>query len=314
MINLLNQDLSKHKVLVIGDSILDKYYYGDVNRISPEAPVPVNHVARIKNKLGGAANVANALCTLGLTTSLITHIGNDNNGDVLLSLFNNINLFPIRTKQITTTKIRVLSNNQQMIRLDFENQLNDLYDQNLINLLDREIINNNIIVISDYGKGFCSVNMCHHIINKCNQLNKIIIVDPKKNNWNKYENATYVTPNLKELSDILGYKILNNDNDIRLKALFLCEKFNLQGLLVTRSEKGLSFISANNVIHKATRAQEVIDVCGAGDVVVAIFTLGILSQLDYDEILQLANLAASITISKSGVYNPTINEILDLKI
>jgi len=310
MKDILSQDLSKYKVLVVGDSILDKYYYGEVNRISPEAPVPINHIIEIKNKLGGAANVANALSTLGLNTSLITHIGNDANGNVLLSLFKNINIFPIRTEQITTTKIRILSNNQQMMRLDFEDQLVDLYNLNLINILSREIINNNIIIISDYGKGFCSESICQHIIKQCNQLNKIVIIDPKRNNWNKYKNATYITPNLKELSDIMGHKVLNTDSNIRLKALTLIERFNLTGLLVTRSEKGLSFISNEYIVHKLTQAKEVIDVCGAGDTVVAIFALGLLLKLNFDQILQLANLAASITVSKSGVYNPTINELI----
>ena len=310
MKSILSQDLSKYKVLVVGDSILDKYYYGEVNRISPEAPVPINHITKIKNKLGGAANVANALSTLGVNTSLVTHIGNDTNGNVLLSLFENINLFPIRTEQITTTKIRILSNNQQMIRLDFEDQLTDLYNLNLINILNHEIINNNIIIISDYGKGFCSKKICQHIIKKCNQLNKIVIIDPKKNIWDKYKNATYITPNLKELSDVIGHKVLNNDSNIRLKALTLIEQFNLTGLLVTRSEKGLSFISNEYIIHKLTQVKEVIDVCGAGDTVVAIFALGLLLKLNFDQILQLANLAASITVSKSGVYNPTINELI----
>ena len=312
MKNILLQNLSEYKVLVIGDSILDKYYYGEVNRISPEAPVPINHIIEIKNKLGGAANVANALYTLGLNTSLITHIGNDTNGNILLSLFKNINVFPIITEQITTTKIRILSNNQQMIRLDFEDQLTDLYNLDLINILNHKIINNNIIIISDYGKGFCSENMCQYIIKQCNQLNKIVIIDPKGNNWNKYKNAVYITPNLKELSDVMGHKVLNTDSNIRLKALTLLEKFNLQGILVTRSEKGLSFISNDYIIHKLAQAKEVIDVCGAGDTVVAIFALGILLKLNFDQILQLANLAASITISKSGVYNPTINELIQL--
>lgn len=310
MKSILSQDLSKYKVLVVGDSILDKYYYGEVNRISPEAPVPINHITKIKNKLGGAANVANALSTLGVNTSLITHIGNDTNGNVLLSLFENIDIFPIITEQITTTKIRILSNNQQMIRLDFEDQLIDLYNLDLINILNHKIINNNIIIISDYGKGFCSEKICQHIIKKCNQLNKIVIIDPKKNIWDKYKNATYITPNLKELSDVIGYKVLNNDSNIRLKALTLIEQFNLTGLLVTRSEKGLSFISNEYIVHKLTQAKEVIDVCGAGDTVVAIFVLGLLLKLNFDQILQLANLAASITVSKSGVYNPAINELI----
>ena len=308
MKNLLNQNLNKYKVLVIGDSILDKYYYGNVKRISPEAPVPINHINKCVCKLGGAANVANILYTLGLNTSIITHIGNnDEDGKILFSLFKGINIIPLRTNQRTTTKIRIIGNNQQMLRLDFEEQLNDCYQQINFNSYIEE---NDIIIISDYNKGFCSKKICQYIINKCNQLNKKIIIDPKGSNWNKYKNANFITPNINELN-ALGFNISNNDVDIENISKKVIKQFNFEGILTTRSEQGLSLYT-NKIWHiPAVNVKEVQDPTGAGDVVVAIFALGLLLNINYVDILKLANLAAGITCEYIGTYTPTIKEIIN---
>lgn len=307
---MLNYDLSHIRILVIGDSILDKYYYGEVNRISPEAPVPINHILKTEEKLGGAANVANSLRVLGCKVSIITHIGNDNNGQVLLNLFSDINIFPIRTDQKTTTKVRIIGNNQQMLRLDFEEQLNNLNEKLIVNIINQQINTHDIVIISDYNKGFCTNKICQNTINTCNILNKLVIIDPKGNDWNKYQRANYITPNLAELSEAISHKVINDDSVIEENAKILIDKLNLEGLLVTRSARGLSIINHNDIFHiPVYTALDVVDPTGAGDTVIAVFTLAkALNMPNYDA-AYLANRAASITVMKVGAYSPSKEEI-----
>ena len=302
------------KVLVIGDTILDKYYYSSVNRISPEAPVPIAKVNNIINKLGGAANVANNLLHLNCKVSLLTYLGDDANGKVILDLSKNINIFPIFNAKPTTTKIRIIgNNNQQMLRLDFEEKLKFNSDQLklIFAKIDSLVSNNHAIIISDYNKGFCNYDICRYIISKCQEYNKIVIIDPKGTNWDKYQGATYITPNIKELNDVLFIPIENDNKQIEQAAINLIDKLNLYALLVTRSEKGLSIISNNNINHiPAINSKNVFDVTGAGDTIIAIFTLAkILGLNDYDA-GYIANIAAGITITETGTYTPTLKEII----
>lgn len=313
--NLFN-NAEKCKILVIGDTILDKYYYSSVNRISPEAPVPIAKVNNIINKLGGAANVANNLLHLNCRTSLLTYLGDDANGKIILNLSKDINIFPIFNTKPTTTKIRIIgNNNQQMLRLDFEEKLKFNSDQlKLIYIkIDSLVSNNDAIIISDYNKGFCSYDICRYIISKCQEYNKMIIIDPKEVNWDKYQGATYITPNMKELNDVLFIPIKNNDKQIEQAAINLINKLNLYAILVTRSEKGLSIINSNNNINHipAINSKNVFDVTGAGDTVIAVFTLAkILGLNDYDA-GYIANIAAGITIMEAGTYTPTLQEIIN---
>lgn len=308
--NFLQSDLSKYKILVIGDSILDKYYYGETNRISPEAPVPIVHFLSEKNKLGGAGNVANNLQILGCNTSIITFIGLDNNGQILTNLFKNIKLIPISIDK-QTTKIRIICNKQQMLRLDFENSIYFQNENLIINTLHKEILNNDLVIISDYNKGFCTKNICKNIINICNTNNKLVIIDPKGNNWDKYINASYITPNFKEFNEILNDKIDNTNNSIEKYGKLIKDKFNLQGLLITRGEDGLSILNKNCVHIKANK-KDVIDVTGAGDTMIAFFSLAKVANLTDIESAYLANLAASITCMHTGTYAPIKEEILNL--
>ena len=294
------------KILVVGDSILDKYYYGEVERISPEAPIPINHVLKIKNKLGGAANVANNLQKLNCQVSIMTHIGNDKNGIDLLKEFNGIKVIPFYSNQPTTTKIRIIGNNQQMLRLDFEEQLQIENENMIINQIKENIRDKDAVIISDYDKGFCTRNICQSII----KSNKLVIIDPKGEDWSKYKNASYITPNIKELSDACLLKIKNEDKNIEINAIKIINKLNLQGLLVTRSEKGLSIISKNKVDHLLAKEKEVRDVTGCGDTALAVFTMAKANGINDKEAAHLANLAAGITVTKVGTYCPLLSEVL----
>ena len=305
--NFIENEINMCRVLVVGDAMLDKYYFGEVNRISPEAPVPINHVTKIKETLGGAANVAHNLSLLGCHTSLIAQIGTENHGDNLIDklISRGIDILGVmRTEKPTTTKIRVISGHQQMLRLDFEEieNLSDVDAEKLLLNISAQIKNIDAVIISDYGKGICTEKICQTIIKKCREQNKIVTVDPKGNDWTKYSGANFITPNLKELNDILPKKISNDDSEIENAARQVIEKFNLSGLIVTRSAKGLSVISGEKSFHIPAKTQEVFDVSGAGDTVISVFTLGMAGKIEAAEAAYLANVAAGVVVTKVGTY------------
>lgn len=221
--NFVTNDIDKCRVLVVGDAMLDKYYFGEVSRISPEAPVPINRVTKIKETFGGAANVSHNLALLGCHTSLIAQIGTENHGDNLIDklISRKIDILGVmRTDKPTTTKIRVISGHQQMLRLDFEDtaDLTDDAADKMLKNISAQIKNVDAVIISDYGKGVCTEKICQTIIQKCRAQNKIVAVDPKGDDWTKYSGANFITPNLKELNDILTKKISNDDSEIEKAA------------------------------------------------------------------------------------------------
>ena len=302
------------KILVVGDVMLDKYYFGEVTRISPEAPVPINHVTKVKETLGGAANVAHNLARLGCQTSLIAQIGKDNHGDVFLKKLKNYGVDGskiFRADKPTTTKIRVISGHQQMLRLDFEDttEIDGDAEKIFLENVFAEIENVDAVIISDYGKGICTDEICNKIICSCRQLKKIVTVDPKGDNWSKYRDASFITPNLKEFNEILPKKISNVDDEIEQSAQKIIKNFNLDGLLVTRSAKGLSLIS-EKISHVKAHSQEVFDVSGAGDTVIAVFTLALAGGIDSTSAAFLANVAAGVVVAKVGTYAVSNDELL----
>lgn len=313
--NFVSDGVKNCKVLVVGDVMLDKYYFGEVTRISPEAPVPINHVTKVKETLGGAANVAHNLSLLGCKTSLIAQIGKENHGDVFLSKLKNCGVDGskiLHADKPTTTKIRVISGHQQMLRLDFE-------DTTEISGNDSEIFLSNVyenlknvdaVIISDYGKGICTYEICRKIIDKCRELKKIVTVDPKGNDWIKYNGANFITPNLKEFNEVLTKKISNVDSEVEKSARKVIDEFNLSGLVVTRSAEGLTLIYGEKVSHIRARAQEVFDVSGAGDTVIAVFTLALAGGLESELAAYLANVAAGVVVAKVGTYAVSNDELL----
>jgi len=314
--NFVENGIKNCKILVVGDVMLDKYYFGEVTRISPEAPVPIARVMKIRETLGGAANVAHNLALLDCETSLIGQIGADNHGEIFLSKLKNIGVDYsgiIETSKPTTTKIRVISGHQQMIRLDFEDasELNGEDSDKLLKNFSAQIENVDAVIISDYGKGICSKKICREIIGACRAQKKFVIVDPKGDNWQKYFDASYITPNLKELNAVLPKKISNIDAQIEEAAQNVIDEFNLRGLIVTRSAAGLSLIESEKISHIKARAQEVFDVSGAGDTVIAVFALALAGKLNTEAAAYLANVAAGVVVAKVGTYAVNRAELLN---
>ncbi|MFR9504429.1 MAG: bifunctional D-glycero-beta-D-manno-heptose-7-phosphate kinase/D-glycero-beta-D-manno-heptose 1-phosphate adenylyltransferase HldE [Rikenellaceae bacterium] len=293
------------RVLVVGDLMLDTYHIGSVKRISPEAPVPVVQVKRSYNVLGGAANVARNLIGLGATPSIIGVVGEDTNGAIVRNMFKELNIDALlyNSPAPTITKTRIIGNDQQVVRIDFEEDnatLDNATERSIINAVASRISLCDIVVISDYGKGVCSEQLCHNIIKTARANNKSIIIDPKGTAWSKYRNATVVTPNIKELSEVAGIEIRNDDKQIEESAQEIIERYNIDSLLVTRSEKGISYISPQESIIIPTEAREVFDVSGAGDTVVATLAAALGSNIDIEDAIVLSNKAAGVVVGKMG--------------
>ncbi|MDD5455940.1 MAG: bifunctional D-glycero-beta-D-manno-heptose-7-phosphate kinase/D-glycero-beta-D-manno-heptose 1-phosphate adenylyltransferase HldE [Candidatus Margulisbacteria bacterium] len=320
-------ELSRHKIAVFGDVMLDKYFRGSVSRISPEAPVPVVKVNKETSTLGGAGNVAHNIATLNMAAVLLGFTGKDQHARDLSALAKkaNVNLQTVTTDNPTVTKIRVLGEHQQITRLDFEEPLN--ITKNLIEQTKKQLgMSGQIqaIIISDYNKGACSPALCKMIIGYAKAKNIPVLIDPKGQDWDKYDGAFLVTPNVKEVEQILKTPVSNEDKSIEKAGKEILKKYNFEYLLITRSEKGMSLISKKSVRHFPTEAKEVYDVSGAGDTVIATLAWGIVQGKDILDATYLANLAAGIVVSKLGttpIYieelmialNPTMSKILDMK-
>lgn len=308
----------KCKILVVGDVMLDKYYYGEVTRISPEAPVPVTHITSTKETLGGAANVAHNLALLGCQTSVSGFVGEDYHCQSLMDKFTARGIDYkglIHTAAPTTTKLRVIGGHQQMIRLDFEETrpVSAPYSTRLMNYIDQKL-NESIdcLVISDYAKGSCTEEICSHIIRSCHAHGVPVIIDPKGNNWTKYAGADYITPNIKELNEILLEPIRNIDDAVEKATHYVMRKYKIKNVLATRSECGVSLVRPEEIEHIPTKSQEVFDVSGAGDTVIAVFALALAGGLKPSDGAYMANLAASVVVAKLGTYAVSRDELLSV--
>ncbi|WP_037324920.1 D-glycero-beta-D-manno-heptose-7-phosphate kinase [Anaerovibrio sp. RM50] len=306
--------MSKVHILVVGDVMLDKYYYGEVTRISPEAPVPITRVVDTKDTMGGAANVAHNLALLGCRTSIAGFVGDDYHCQTLVDKFISKGIDYkgiIYREEPTTTKLRVIGGHQQMLRLDFEDTepVKPLYGNRLINFVEQSLDDVDAVILSDYGKGACTDEVCESIIEMCNGANVPVLVDPKGRAWAKYTNADYITPNVKEINEILEKPIKNRDDAIKQAATYIMSKFKIKNVLVTRSECGMSMVTPTDTVHIPTKSQEVFDVSGAGDTVIAVFALGIAGGLIPREAAYLANLAASVVVAKLGTYAVSKDEL-----
>ena len=310
---LLDCNFNKSNILIVGDIMLDRYYYGSVSRISPEAPVPVINVKSEIYTMGGAGNVANNIKGLTADCTIIGAAKDDEAGRLLKQMFENINAssYFIDADMPTISKLRVIGGKQQIARLDFEEirPFTDDVNSQIKSIYIKEIEKHNVIVISDYGKGMCSEELCPFIIEKANAQNKKVIIDPKGANWEKYNNAFLVTPNVKELSEVYGKEIANEDDDIIKYGSIVRKKYNLTYLVVTRSEKGITIIGENYVKTIPTQAMEVFDVSGAGDTVVACIAVFLDLGLDIDNAVYYANLAAGVVVGKLGTAPITLSEL-----
>lgn len=310
--------LKSAKVLVVGDLMLDTYHIGDVKRISPEAPVPVVRVTKSYSVLGGAANVARNLLGLCAKPYVVGIVGEDMNGKLMQQMFAELAIehtLAISTHP-TITKTRIIGNNQQIVRVDFEQDnitLPSTLEKQLLDGVAHYIDQVDIVVLSDYNKGTCTPAVCQQVIEIARRANKQVIVDPKGTEWCKYKGAAIVTPNIKELSDIAMCDIKNEDNQILAQAQQVVERYNFASLLVTRSEKGMSYITPTIASHIPTAAREVFDVSGAGDTVVATLAAALAAKLTVAEAIYIANKAAGIVVAKIGT-SPIIYEELENEI
>lgn len=301
---MLNYDFSKVSVLVVGDIILDNYLWGSVDRISPEAPVPIANIHRVSFAPGGAANVANNIVSLGARTLLVGTAGEDlNRGHLDRTLKeHSIENSLITIGSPTTTKIRVISNHQQMLRIDFEDStpVDDNIKEQITGLVRSRIGDFNVVVISDYNKGVCTPEICRNIIAAAKEKNIPVIIDPKGKDWSKYNGATLVTPNLKELNDVTNHKVVNDNQAVEQSVKNIFSNYDFAHLLITRSEKGMTLAGPDSVKHFTTKAKEVYDVSGAGDTVIAALSVGIGAGFPLHKSVEFANLSAGIVVGKLG--------------
>jgi len=314
--SLMENDINSRCILIVGDVMLDKYYFGEVQRISPEAPVPITRVTREKETLGGAANVAHNLALLGCKTMLVGTIGQDEHRSGLLRLLTATGIIHdglIVGTAPTTTKLRVIGGHQQMIRLDFEEtspigqDIEEQIKRYIKNVISAPL---HCVIISDYAKGVCTPALCRFIIENCEKNNIPVIVDPKGTDWHKYTGASYITPNLKELNEAVHSSVANVDEEVKWAAQRIRRKYQVKNLVVTRSEQGLSLIGGRRCVHIPTHAQEVFDVSGAGDTVIAVLGAAIATGLEPSDAAYLANLAAGIVVGKLGTYAISQEELL----
>lgn len=308
-------DIKEKQILVFGDYMVDKYIYGNVNRISPEAPVPVISMKKEQLKLGGAGNVINNLVSLGARVKVLGCIGDDKPGEFILGAFSddkiNIDYFKQYDELKTIQKTRIVSKKQQFMRIDEEiiKELPKSYYSYINENIDEILEDIDSIVISDYAKGAVNKNFAQLLIEAGNKKNIPIIVDPKGSDYTKYNGATLCTPNMKELQDVCK-NICKSEIDIEKYGKEIVNKFNFDYLVITRSEDGISLISKEEKKDFPAKAKDVIDVSGAGDTVVASISLLKTIDLKIDEICILANLAASVVVSKFGTSTLSLDELV----
>ena len=300
------------KILCIGDIILDSYSHGDVRRISPEAPIPVLKINDNKYEvLGGCGNVAKNICAAGSHCHIISICGDDEESLVLRRLLNsskNLSFNLITDKhRCTTKKIRFVSGNQQILRVDREvsKPIDIKLEQKLVQIFKKKIDSFGVLVISDYNKGMLTDSFLKTIIEIAKKKRKIIIVDPKRNDFSSYKGATYITPNFKELLETTNQEDLKSMKDesklvVRLSKN-LIKKFDFHSVITTRSAQGISIVSSNNqMFHLPSKAKEVFDVSGAGDTVLAYIASGIADGKTLNNSAEIANDAAGIAVAKFG--------------
>ncbi len=306
-------EIKKKKILVIGDLILDRYIWGKVNRISPEAPVPVVEVSHENFLLGGATNVAHNIVSLGGTATLIGIVGKDRAGEVMMEILCEkgiINRGVLFTNRPTTVKTRVIAHNQQVVRFDREDK-NKVEGKTLKSLLDsirREIPEHDAVVISDYKKGVVSTELVTEVLKHAKPKEIFVAVDPKIGHFHCYKNVSLITPNVNEASHASGIEIKDEKTLIKAGKTLL-KKISCKAVLITRGEQGMSLFEKDNIVHIPTVARNVYDVTGAGDTVIAAFTLMHVSGARTEDAAIIANHAAGIVVGEVGTAVVSLEQI-----
>jgi len=296
------------RVLVVGDVMLDRYWFGEVSRISPEAPVPVVRVQRTEERLGGAANVARNAASLGAITGLLSVVGDDEAGRSLARLLEEEQIdagLHVDRDIDTTVKLRVIGRQQQLLRIDFETVPSHEILQAKLADFEQRVVQADVVILSDYGKG----GLAHiaEMVAIARAHDKLVLIDPKGDDYSRYAGATLITPNRSELREVVGR--WSSDVELASKAQKLRGQLGLEALLVTRSEEGMTLFADQEVHHQPALAREVFDVSGAGDTVIA--TLGVMlgAGADWAEAIRVANIAAGIVVGKLGTAVVTREEL-----
>lgn len=304
----LRERLQKASVLVVGDAMLDRYLIGDVDRISPEAPVPVVRVTREEERLGGAANVALNAKSLGPKVTLITVVGDDEPARKLERLLQERDVDSILgrdPKLYTCVKLRIIGRAQQLVRVDFESQPDHEILAGMLSEFAREVVKHDAVLFSDYGKG----GLAHipHMIEMSRAAGKPVLVDPKGSDYSRYAGATVITPNRAELAQVIGSWQTEGQLFERAQALRVAQR--LDALLLTRSEEGMSLFDSAGHLHVQAQAREVFDVTGAGDTVIATLAAMMAAGVSLREAMPIANRAGGIVVGKFGTATVTYDEL-----
>jgi len=305
---LSKAQLAQAKVLVVGDVMLDRYWYGAVDRISPEAPVPVVRITREENRLGGCANVAFNAVNVGAQASLLSVVGDDEASHLLQDLIAKSGITPYfgRDAQLkTTVKLRIIGRQQQLLRVDFENtpqnEVLSSQTQQFMQLLP----DHPVVLFSDYGKG----GLAHvtDMIAAARKSNKAVLIDPKGSDFSRYAGATCITPNRAELQQVVGG--WNSEEELSAKAHNLRQQLKLDAVLLTRSEEGMTLFDAQGAAHIAAQAREVFDVTGAGDTVIATLAALVAAGMSLRDAMPWANRAGGVVVGKFGTATVSYEEL-----
>jgi len=290
-------------IAVFGDIMLDHYIYGTVERISPEAPVPIVLCNKETDTLGGCGNVLRNLSALGLDSNVFSFIGDDRTGDTIKYKLDEVGVntegLMVVNNYRSTHKTRIIGGMQQIVRVDWEEGCENVNNKFEISNFFKTLKTMSGVIISDYGKGVCSYKNTRLVIDYCTKNSIPVFVDPKGNNWEKYKGATFITPNTKEVELILGEK-LKNESDFKTAGKYICEKYSIKFCLITRGKEGVSFIDANEYFHVESTAVEVYDVSGAGDTVISCLCAAIASGVDLKDAIEFANYCAGIVVGYVG--------------
>ncbi len=302
------EDLAACQVLVVGDAMLDQYWFGDVERISPEAPVPVVRVQRRDERLGGAANVARNVASLGTRTALLTALGEDEPGRTLLRLLEEAHIEPLvqaDARLSTTVKLRVIARQQQMVRIDFETTPEAEVLAALLDSYAARLKTTGLVVLSDYGKG--GLAHIENMIALARAAGKPVLVDPKGDEYDRYRGATLLTPNRAELREVVGR--WRSEADLTERAQRLRQRLDVHALLLTRSEEGMTLFTDSGAWSVPAQAREVFDVSGAGDTVIAVMAAMMAAGVELRDAVKIANRAGSIVVGKLGTATVSYDEL-----
>ena len=307
---LTPSSLRERRVLVVGDVMLDRYWFGDVERISPEAPVPVVRVRSTEERLGGAANVARNVAALGMQAGLLSVVGEDDAGASIARLLSDVKIashLHSDSSSATTVKVRVIGRQQQMVRIDFEKQPENEVLHAKLDQYGQLLADHDLVILSDYGKG--GLTHIVRMIETARAAGRPVLVDPKGDDYARYAGATLITPNRSELREVVGR--WKSEADLEARVQKLRRELSLPALLLTRSEEGMTLFTDEGAWSVPAQAREVFDVSGAGDTVIAVLGAMLAAGLSMRDAVSVANRAGGIVVGKLGTATVSYEELFE---